>query len=212
MVICLLPFVVLAQQRPRPSITLPPEFAINLTNQLLSAIGPDLPENAYMPAFMKDRIRWVYIQEGQKKLTIKLTNDNNQSGYTLMSSNYQGGVPVIEIYASQLSAKAWFEEKLMSGINQRLKNAFAITMVHEAVHLEKPAQFFRQENLNQQIADREELRAWRKTDELVIGELIQKRQPLDQGYIEMHELLPKCGKRPDCPEFTSFLNGYNRIR
>jgi hypothetical protein len=193
-----------AQGQRKTSFVFSPQEAIELTNQLITGINPGNPENSYMTPFMREKISWIYIQESLGKLKLKLvTNENGVLPETaLMHSFYEGNVPVIEIVANRLLMLIRVQQNVAKGYNQMQKNTFALGLVHEAVHLENPPQFFTTKDAA--ATRNEELRTWRKVDELAVAGLLKGGQPLDIDYPGFHNIFLKCGYKGPCPAFDKY--------
>jgi hypothetical protein len=182
------------------------EEALQLVNQLIGAIEPDKPENAYMPPLLRDKIRWVYRQYEKKHLTINYvaSYDRNRDGSdnkgTFMRSQRANGgkAALIEIFALRLIVYVRIQKGVLSGYNDEIKDLFAIALAHKAVHLEVagPAK----ENLQ------EEERTWRKIDLGVIRPMRAAGRKVEADFIEADDLLRRCHDRPVCPGFTRFIS------
>jgi hypothetical protein len=210
----LLVFLASIQYKHPPAVVMDPKDAIALVNQLLTAVSPAQPENSYMPPFLKQKLEWLYAQEAAHKLTLKLAaDDNGYLGSALMHTVYKDHMPMIEINANQLMVMVRIQEKVQVGFNRTAKDTFAIVLAHEAVHLEKPEQFFSQDVQDpakrKKIAIAEELRAWKKIDELVVSELLKAHEPVPVGFHNLHAALKNCGNVSPCPAFESFYSQFN---
>jgi hypothetical protein len=174
-------------------------------NQLFSSVNPSLPENMYLPQFVKERIQWITTQRTAGKLSIillKNTDNTNLYFEDLMASGIVEGKPMIVIAGPR------FLDFLIEGgrtsppFTQRQRNDFALGLVHETVHLEKentanPANF--QERLA------EELRAWRKVDLNAVRQLRQLNQPMNPRLIEADDALRSCGDEAECESLREIL-------
>ena len=185
-----------------PNYTFSKQEALDLVNQLFKACNPDIPENAYMPTFLREKLRWVYREKLTGRLGTEFVYDvKHEFGAVLMmSSYYENGTPFIRIIADRLIMLVRVEQGVKTGFNRTQKNYFALSLAHEATHLERPISSFREKGSRAEFI-REELRVYRKMD-VVVTELMKEGEPIDSDYAEMHKVLMKCGKSIACPAFT----------
>jgi hypothetical protein len=195
--------VATAQWKQNPSQTYTKEEAVILVNQLLVAITPDRPENAYMTPFMKEKIRWVYAEAASHRLNIAFVdNTKGKMGVrtVLMNSGRDNGVLFIQISANRLLELIRIQQHVAIGFNQMQKNTFALALVHEAVHLERP-----HDKPRPKVEFvREELRTCRKVDREAVIPLLKIGEPLDIDFHDIHSILGKCGNSQDCPAFQKY--------
>ena len=187
-------------------VTLSRQDAVDLVNQLLKACEPDRPENVYFPSLIKEKVRWIYNEAAAKRLTTSFTEDQDKKigNQVRMTSGYIiGGKPFLEINANHLMLSIRIRDGVKIGFNRKQKNTFALTLTHEAVHLERPRSFFESLKTRQAVID-EELRTYRKVDRLAVAELLKKGEPLDVDLHEMHEVLTKCSSSVTCASFTDY--------
>ena len=86
------------------------------------------------------------------------------------------------------------------------KNTFALSLVHEAVHLERPPEFFFTKTKQETID--EECRTWSKVDINAVRYLRQIGQPLDEDWIKADDILKRCNdEAANCPELAAFIEG-----
>ncbi|MFZ2522919.1 MAG: hypothetical protein WAW92_00865 [Minisyncoccia bacterium] len=196
-----------AQQKPGIPFFVNEQDVTNLGNQLVRAIVPTLPENAYMPAFMKEKISWVYeLSEKSKRSTgqevVVLIRGEAKYGNTFMRSFYTSRTyPHIEIISNMLFFIVRIADNVPTGYTPKNKNDFGVALVHEAVHLEQPRSFFNRHRTQQEMIE-EEFRTWSKVDTNVVEPLIKMGQPLDSVYISNHRELVACKYKLPCESVT----------
>lgn len=181
--------------------------AVDLVNQLFKACNPDIPANAYMPTFLREKLRWVYVEKLAGRLNTEfVTDEKHELGAALMLGGYDDrGVPFIRIVADNLLLLIRVEYGVKTGFNQMQKNTFALALAHEAVHLEQPWSFFKYKKTHQKFVD-EELRTHRKINRQVVTELLKKGELIDIEFMKIREVLSKCGNLVSCSAFTEFIN------
>jgi hypothetical protein len=192
---------------------------LKLVNDLFNAVNPSLPENSYMPALMKEKISWIYRRSKEKKLIIHVTTAYFQtesgeiSKKVLMSSAYSSEksvgfpahLPIIEIYFPRLWTLFRVEENIEKGFSQMAKNAFALALTHEAVHLEKGESEFISRINRPDLFWAEEERTYIKVDLEAVRLLRLAGQPVATIDLEMDNVWQGCGDKLPCPEFTRYL-------
>lgn len=190
------------------------EVAEKLAVDLFTAVNPLRPDNAYMPPFLKEKLLWISEESAAGRLKVVLvTGDPNEMPEIshpslLMGSTYHTeGLPVIFVMLRRLFEIVRVEDRTPTGYTRGQKNMFAISLAHEAVHLEQPRRFFAVKwTTEQQI--REELRAWTKTDEQVVSKLLEMNEPVRHTFARFHKIRKACGKRQNCPAIREFLSLY----
>jgi hypothetical protein len=189
---------------------------VQLTNQLIEAIDPIRPENSYMTPLMKEKIQWVYDAVAARKAAtgqdmVRLILDQRHDlGQTMMQSlYYQDGLPYIEIVADRLILIIRYRDKTPIGFTQKHKNTFALGLIHEAVHLERPKSFFVTPQ-SKAAGIAEEFRTWDKVDRLAVGPLLKIGQPLEDDFIFMNGVLAKCGHKLPCQPFADYITNGGR--
>jgi hypothetical protein len=182
------------------------EEAVTLLNQLLSAINPSNPENARMPAFLKEKITWVYDKHAAGVLDLMLVRgflNNNRA--TMMRTFYtKEGKATIEVSAPRLLIWVRMQGKTATGFTRMQRNSFAVAIAHEAVHLELPKGTFA---ASQTKADsvKEEMRTWEKIDRLIVAEILAQGEELEIDFVNVHSMLKRCKNPMKCAEFRSFI-------
>ncbi len=188
----------------RKSYTFSRQEALDLANQLLQACELDRPDNAYLPLLVKEKITWIYNEAAAKRLEVIYTEDQkNELGAVMMFSGYlDNGHPYLEISARWLLLWVRISGGVASGFNRMQKNSFALSLTHEAVHLEAPLSRFQSKRTQQQFIA-EEYRAHRKVDQAV-AELIRKNEPVSPDFIDVHKVLVACPQSGTCPAFDKW--------
>ena len=201
-----LPYLIFAQWKQGQIYAFSSQEAIDLVNQLFTAVNPASPENSYMPSFMKDKIRWAYIQHNTHTLQFKFISDEkNELGRILMRSSYQKRLPTIEIVANRLLMIIRVQEKVAFGFNQMQKNTFALGLTHEVVHLEQTESFFTTKETRTKFIN-EEFRVAKKVDKFAVTPLLDAGQPIEVDFEDMHKIFQGCGMAKECPAFTVYLD------
>ena len=219
-----------------PKVELPPSSGNNnlyiteadmvgLTNSLFAACQPGNAENSYFTEFMRQKVNYVYGELAAKRLQLypyaffKTNSDGTQNKTTLMSTGYVSKnrddkapwIPQITMYGSRLMTLTRMQQKQTSGFNQSVKNSFVLTLVHEAVHLEQPPEFFLKDMTPEERA-LEEDRAWFKVDINAVRALRRSGQVLDTDFIECDDILLRCKDNMSCVEFRNFVRGTGKPR
>jgi len=189
--------------------TVSPEDAVMLVNQLLTAIDPADPVNAYMSPFLKKRIRWVYQERAAERLVLgfvgEYLNNSTLSNQVLMQSGFtKDNRPSIDISAKRLIIWVRIQGRIATGFNRMQKNSIAVSLAHETVHLEKPKEAF-DALRSREGTILEEMRTWEKIDRLVVADLLGRHEPIEIDYIQAHEALLRCRGSRSCPEFRHFI-------
>ena len=172
-----------------------------LGNSLLQAVNPSNPENAYMPDFMKEKILWLFNEAIEKRLELVFPSSNKyqEERQIAMQTYYAGGIPHVAILADHLITSIRVKEKTPSGFTQRQKNTFAMGLVHETVHLERPREYFEDPKKSEDLD--EEFRTYGKVDKLVVSPLLKMGEPIDDEFIKLHEILLSCNYQSPCLRF-----------
>ncbi len=194
---------------------------IKKINDLLAAVRPDRPENFYMTPFMREKINWVYVEISSKRLKIRpyvgfyKNPDGTENHAVLMSSDYvsvnDNGKPpygpCIDLSVSKLFTYLHWETKGIVGFDQKAKNIFALSLVHEAAHFERPREYFFSKPTRQQKID-EECRVWWEVDLNAVRHLREIGQPMDDAFIETDDIIRRCGDGGvKCPGLVDFIAG-----
>lgn len=180
--------------------------AKELANQMLAAVNPDRPENAAMPSFMKEKILWLINQQNSQNLIVALKPQYRSTGdrSSLMDSGYDDADKMfINIYGARLIQLVRQQNNTPVGFNPKEKNTFALALVHEAIHLEQPASYFRSAGYDELIA--EEVRTWAKMIIYAVRPMRSRGEPLESDFREMDDTLKTCNDRPDCEGFIQAL-------
>jgi hypothetical protein len=199
-------FVPLESQR--SPVQFDTQEALDLTRQLIVAVNPDLPENAYMPSPMREKIAWVMQEYRAKRLDFRLaafystdTQGKKRPG-VVMASYLRNGKPTLEIFGPPLLVQARMEQGLRTGFNDFVKDNFALAFAHEGIHFET----LPLPNLEHATRVKEEDRAWRRVVIGMVRPLRKAGRELEPAYLAADDILIQCQDRPVCPEFTKFLS------
>ncbi len=197
-------------------VTVSEREGVELVNELFAAVDPSNPENNYMTPFMKEKIGWVYGEIASKRLvfTPSAYFGKNADGTTndtmLMNTSYieQNGqtLPTITLLVPRLLTLVKAQHGLSRGFNDAIKNTFALTLVHEAVHLEKGTEYFLKKHNAEEVVE-EESRAWAKVNLQAVRALRKDSQPLEPDFLEIDDLLHKCRDDYRCTEFKHLISG-----
>jgi hypothetical protein len=177
--------------------------ALALGNKLLAAINPVSPENKYMPDLMKEKIEWVFSKYSAKELDLLFIESyGDGTSPVFMTSMLVNDRPRIEIYLARWITYIRFQRKMKTGFDQMTKNLFAISLVHEAVHMERANKWAQ---LSKEWL-REEVRVWKKVDLGIVRPLREIGQPVEIDLIEFDELMKShpCMSL-NCPELYEYL-------
>jgi hypothetical protein len=174
-------------------------------NRLFAAVNPALPENSYFTPFAKAKISWIADQRRAGKLSfiiLKNVADAGLSFEAMMASARPEGKPVIVI------ARPRFIEFLSDGglgsapFTRQQRNDFALSLVHEVVHLENPDISIAttpQDHLA------EEERAWREVDVNVVREFRRLNEPMNVRFIAADDAIRACHDRLPCEPLRTIL-------
>jgi len=197
---------------------------VELINSLLQAITPSNSENSYMTPFMKGKINWVFTGIQEKHIsfhpfgTLFRNADGTENEAELMSSGYVSKnndgkppyMPQIQLSVPRLYIMVRIQQKVLTGFNQMMKNTFALTLIHEAVHLELSEEHYILPRSSQATLD-EEVRAWYEVDTKAVKQLRAIGQPLDIDFITVDDILQRCGYNRNCPRLVEYLQGTGKI-
>jgi len=177
---------------------------------LATSVYPDLPENSYFTEFMKVRLAWIdndskkfATSKGEEGLSVNLvmTVPAAMGGVT-RSFQFPDRIKHIEEFAPRLfEAREYFKVHYPADWEVRMKNTFAISNVHETIHLDEY-----HPELNDLVKPnddyyREESRAWWVTVEKAIHPLKQLNQPMDEYFERYDEAYVACNGRLPCKTF-----------
>ena len=167
------------QRRPIPLVQANQNDLMALVNNLLQAVKPDAPQNAYMPQFMKDKISWVFTKSEERKnktgkdMLAVVLDPTRHWGEALMFASYgTDSLPLIGIVGDNIFRMVGIDSRPTMGLSQTHKNTFGIALVHEAVH------------------------------KFVVQPLIETGQPMSFMFTDVHKLLVACQYKTPCREVT----------
>lgn len=198
-----------AQQRSAP-IQLNWDDAQNLVRQLAAAVDPARPENSYMPPLMREKLAWVFRENGAGRLTINLSKEpaRNPDGSVnlgvLMDSTKYPASALINIYAGRLMTFVRWFQGVRYGYDDPTKDFFALGLVHEAIHLEQPVSFFARRS-GPHPGPEEEERAWRKLIIQAARPMRESGRKMQSDIQEADDILRRCNDAPKCPDFIKFI-------
>jgi hypothetical protein len=171
-------------------------------DELLAAINPNLPGNAYFTDFAREKLRWMNREYVAGRLDLSFISETGARfpKDVVMASTRVGDKSTI------LIAKARFADFLSSGpalapFTQRQRNDFALALIHEIVHLQNP------DATPHSAADyaREEFRAWRDVSRHVVRALRAVHQPMHQTFIDVDDALLNCRDQAPCPQLERMV-------
>ena len=166
---------------------------------MLDAVHPEDPDNAYLPDFARDRLRWMWREHAASRLEVAFLSRTATGGSVpddlLMATWRTQGKATIMI------VKPRFAELLHEGgpavppFSRRQRNDFIVGLVHEIVHLQNPDA----DPTNPDLRAAEEARAWREVTLHVVRPLRLRNEPMRQRFREVDDALRACGDRVPCP-------------
>lgn len=174
-------------------------------NRLFATVNPLLPQNSYFPPFAKAKISWVAEQQKAGKLSFILLKNVADAGLSfeaMMASARPEGKPVIVI------ARPRFIEFLSDGglgsapFSRQQRNDFALSLVHEVVHLENPEISSATTPEDHLV---EEQRAWREVDVNVVREFRRLNEPMNLRFIEVDNAIRACHDQLPCGRLKTIL-------
>lgn len=193
-------------QKQLQSGTLYTDAEINAAaNRLFAAVNPSLLENSYFTPFAKEKILWIADQRKAGKLSfilLKNIADTDLSFEAIMASARPEGKPVIII------ARPRFIEFLTDGgfgsvpFTLQQRNDFALSLVHEVVHLENP-NLGTATTFEDHLA--EEQRAWRAVDLNVVREFRRLNEPMNVRFVDADDAIRTCHDRLPCEPLRALL-------
>lgn len=205
------------QVKRHQTVHLTEEQATAFINELLAAVDPKLSSNSHFPPDLKKRMQWIYDQHSLGKLRFtaigqnQIRPDGKINEGTLMSTNYVEGMPEIYIYLP----RAWTFMRVQYGyqgkVGQKGIDTFAITLAHEAIHLENDRAFFEGEYSIAKFLE-EERRAWAKTIFEIARPMRASGGFVEIDFCQADDVLASCNDDAHCPEFIAFIarqNGQN---
>lgn len=182
--------------------------ANDLLRQLLVAIDPARPENIYMPQLLREKIAWVFSENKAGRLILNFSpspqrdrNGKENRGALMDATKNQSGA-LVNIYAGTLMYFVRYKRGVRQGFDEVSKDGFALSLAHEAIHLEQPLSFFLDRNFHPE----EEDRAWRTCIIQIIRPMRAsgRKMELDR-HKEADDILRRCHDRPSCPDFVAFI-------
>jgi hypothetical protein len=185
---------------------------IELVNNLFSQMNPDRPESSYMPAFMKEKLAWLFAEMEAKRLNVDydLALEWPQVREALLVSTYSNGQPTLVIILDRLLLYLKVDGKLPESIGRTQRNSFAAALVHEAIHLEKDEAWFRGPARNPEERLLEEFRAYARVDELIITPFLNMGEPVHQTHRDIHSILVGCKYQMPCSAFVDSVTFQNK--
>ena len=205
-------FMTIRDRTGQLSLIISESKANELVNDLFKAIDPRNEENSYMTPFMKEKLLWFYEEAREKKLEVwafpgfSQNADGTDDTSTLMRMGYypERKVSYILIYTARLMSYVRIQEKVLTGFNQMVKNLFAISIVHEATHLEQPPSYYEAPYEYQTVLN-EEIRVWYTVNMEAVRALRQLREPIQYDLLVADDILNRCKNDPYCQEFKDFI-------
>jgi hypothetical protein len=186
-------------------------------NQLFDAVNPQNPENSYMTPFMKEKLLWVREEAGAGRLRLDavpvmaVDKSGKPTGVLATTSSeapITGGpfLPTIRVYMARCIFVARIEYGLGPGeFDDRLKNLFALALVHEAVHLERPE--FVTQPYDMVASIEEEARTWNRVVLYAVRPLRARNIPLPSDLLKADDILRSTNDNPQSPIFRGFIDG-----
>lgn len=184
------------------------EEVLRLTNSLLSATHPGMPENAHFPPLLREKLIWIAdeYRAGRLKMSVSgLYYPFTSSGALsdeLVESAFEGDMPVIGIRGPQVWRLIRGQDQSLAGFNERDVNSLAIALAHNAVHLENP----RLNPGNRKEVIDEERRTLLRINRLIVIPLLVTNHPLGDYVVQVADILQRCGYNPDCQDFVDFVS------
>ena len=173
-----------------------------ISNALLLSMAQSDSENVYMPKFMKDQIRWVMglVRTGQVKMELLLTK---RSGVLMYVTRYsKDTVPTLVVDGRGIMALVVaVDGRPSNGFSQKVKDSFAVTLVHEAIHLrglDEKALMGEEGRLD------EEVRAHMATSLFAVRPMLAMGHQLFSDLVKTDSVLRACGDVA-CPAFREYI-------
>jgi hypothetical protein len=162
---------------------------------LIDEVNPAHDRNKYMPQLMQTKLNWILNKHTNNELELLLEPAyfrNNKD--TIMHAGYtQEGKPFIAIVVQVVLELMWFDyvDHDRISISETWKNFFAISLIHEAVHLEHDRAHFARQYTEEQIID-EEVRVHALVTTQVIRPLTQSGHPVPARVADVDAILRRC--------------------
>jgi hypothetical protein len=174
-------------------------------NRLFVAVERAVAEDSDLPAFAKEKIAWLIMQQRSGALSITLLKNaagTNLSDEDLMASGKVEGRSVIVIAQPRFSIFLSEAGQNVAPFSRQQVNDFMLGLVHETVHLQNanpgnPAS----------LADRlsEEVRAWREVDVNAVRPLRRLNQPMNARFTAADDALRSCEDQAPCQPLMEIL-------
>lgn len=173
-------------------------------DELLTAVGPDRPENHYFTAFAKEHLRWMAgeYRAGRVELafffdtpTVSLPPD------VLMAAWPHADKPTIFISKVALTKFLLQGGNARTPFTQQQKNDFALVLVHEILHLQNPIG----DSRDPIDRAREESRVWREVNLQFVRPLRALHEPMDQRFLDVDDALIACRDTLPCPSLARLV-------
>ena len=142
---------------------------------LLAGANPRLPSNGDSPRYVKDKLLWFSEEYEERSLEIRFFHDTPQFSLpsdVMMVAMRTGDRAVIFISEAALRVRCVQHRPMRPPFNARQRNDFAISLVHEIVHVQ---------TIN------------------AVRPLRLLNQPLNPRFFEVDDALLACNDRLPCP-------------
>ena len=176
-----------------------------LVNSLFATMNPDLPENSHWPEMVKSKIRWIMKENQAKPTRLLISPTDHWTNFRINTGN--GMIPIASVYNPpgkipdlKVSAEVvyFYAERLSK---DQLRDTFFLSLMHEAIHLEKPG---RPDAPYKEILE-EEVRTWHSWILGAIRPMLSKGRSLLTDWVATERILKQCNDKSDCPAFVKVV-------
>jgi hypothetical protein len=176
---------------------------------LFADMGPDKPENSYMPLFAREKFRQILRENNQGMLGLKMEESKQifpDGDANIVTSDYdETGKPTIHLDAQRLANLALLDFRLGLKFSRLLKNNMYYGIVHERLHLDQePDVLLHRQTFGQHIE--EEMRVWAICDKEIVTPLLLEGEPMDGSLLKANTALKSCKVGwENCLAFRQFI-------
>jgi hypothetical protein len=176
----------------------------DLMNRLLTEVNPSREDNAYFPPLVKEKLAWILSRQAAKTLNLRvwITTPVSVSDNSVMTSRYvERGQPTIDVFASAVFNYA----KNKNTNPQAVRLWFALSLTHEAAHLENPATAWNRITNDAHLMAEEEMRVYRKVDLEAVRPLRRRGFSVESTLTKIDDFLLRCKDAVACIELQEYL-------
>jgi hypothetical protein len=164
---------------------------------LLADVNPELRSNGYFPGYGKTKLRWLMREHQMGRVDVRFFRDTATHSLppdVVMASMRRGDKATIFLSRPRLASDLLATGGIVPPFNARQRNDFAISLIHEVLHLQNAAA-----NPEDPVSHaREELRVWQEVTMRMVRPLRLLHQPVHPLFLQVDDLLRGCHDRLPC--------------